>query len=83
MVGEIVAPPPCSLLDGAPPARSGMRLQAEGPAAGGQCVFEPARKGFGGMVSDDVLRWTDTSESFEVPDDYKHGTALILNREAR
>ena len=35
------------------------------------------------MVSDDVLRWTDTSESFEVPDDYKHGTALILNREAR
>ena len=66
MVGEIVAPPPCSLLDGAPPARSGMRLRAEGPAAGGQCVFEPARKGFGGMVSDDVLRWTDTSESFEV-----------------
>ena len=80
---ELMAPPPCTLLDGAPPARSGMRLRAEGSAAGGQCAFEPVRKGFGGMVSDDLLRWTDTSESVEVPEDYKHGTALTLNREAR
>ena len=60
-----------------------MRLRAEGTAAGGQCAFEPARKGFGGMVSDDLRRWTDASESVEVPEDYKHGTALTLNREAR
>lgn len=34
-------------------------------------------------MSDDLRRWTDTSESVEVPEGYKHGTALALNREAR
>ena len=34
------------------------------------------------MVSDDLRRWTDASESVEVPAEYKHGTALALNREA-
>ena len=78
---ELRAPPPCARLDGAPPERSGMRLRA-GADAAGLCAFEPRRRGFGGMVSDDLRRWTDVSESFDVPEGYKHGTAIALSREA-
>ena len=34
------------------------------------------------MVSDDLRRWTDVSESFDVPEGYKHGAAIALSREA-
>ena len=53
-----------------------------GADAAGLCAFEPRRRGFGGMVSDDLRRWTDVSESFDVPEGYKHGAAIALSREA-
>ena len=47
------------------------------------CGYQTARRGFGALVSTDLATWNDVSGSVNAPDDYKHGTALLLPAAAR
>ena len=44
----------------------------------GRCAYEPSRRGFGAMRSEDLATWVDVSGRVSSPPEHKHGTALRL-----
>ena len=67
-------------LAGQPPKAYNMQA-APRLSDGSTCAYRPARKGFGGMISDDLVRWRDVSHKVYMPVGYKHGTAVRAPRE--
>ena len=75
----------CGVVAGRRAEEAGMALQPNWRSRDGRraCAYEPARRGFGAMRSDDNLRtWTDISGRVSAPADHKHGSALRLPMEA-
>ena len=47
------------------------------------CSFLPRRPGFGALRTADLRVWEDVSGNLRAPPDYKHGTVVPLDHDAR
>uniref|UniRef100_A0A6V3YJ38 Uncharacterized protein n=1 Tax=Prymnesium polylepis TaxID=72548 RepID=A0A6V3YJ38_9EUKA len=71
----LLASPPCGLIGGR--SVSEFELQALPPQGSG-CSYLPRHKGLGAISSTDLHIWHDVSSTIQIPDDYKHGTVVML-----
>ncbi len=79
----VYAPPPCGTIAGMQPSAYNMQPapRLNDPDSHASCAYRPSRKGFGGMISDDFVRWRDVSHKVYMPVGYKHGTAVRASRQ--
>ena len=73
--------PECGIVAGRPAEDAGMR-RLPSQERHGRCAYEPSRRGFGAMRSEDLATWVDVSGEVSSPPEHKHGTALRLPKEA-
>jgi hypothetical protein len=75
----------CDSVGDHPPAAAALQLarsEIERARGRGVCAYEPSRRGFGALRSDDLRSWVDISGEVSAPPDSKHGSALRLPDEA-
>ncbi|KAL1515973.1 hypothetical protein AB1Y20_002586 [Prymnesium parvum] len=71
------APRPCGTIAGRRVEELGLKaFETEGAKT---CSYLPIRKGLGAMVTSDFYHFEDQSSTIQIPDDYKHGTVVMLS----